>query len=64
MIVSKKLGQSKQFNFSVAAVDKAKGIMKSKMTKLKNIPPEDYHLETRGADKMSEGQALTSLHQS
>ena len=45
-------------------MDKAKGIMKSKMTKLKNIPPEDYHLETRGADKMSEGQALTSLHQS
>ena len=43
-------------------MDKAKGIMKSNMTKFKNMPLKDYHLETQGENKTSEGQALTSLH--
>lgn len=57
---SKHLGQSKQFNFWVATVNKAKGIMKSKAAKLQNLPPEDHYLQTLGENQRFEGQGLTS----
>lgn len=33
-------------------MDKVKGITKPKMIKLKNLPPEDYHLETLVENKV------------
>ena len=60
LMYSKHLGQCKHFHFWIAPLNKAKGVMKSKMTKLKNLSPEDYYLETLGQNKRFEGQGITS----